>query len=150
MSWRALTEADILQRLSGAELEALREAALADSQADPVAAQIAQTVDFVRGYIAANASNTLGPVDTLPERLILPAVDILCVDISTRAAGMLIDPDGQRAKAKQDAIRLVERVADGKYAVEAPETATTETASSSTPKYITPTSNFNAASQDGI
>ena len=149
MAWRDITEADILQRLSGAELEALRAAALGDGQADPVASAIPMASDMVRGYISAGGF-ALGAGYTLPERLILPAVDFLVVDISTRAAGLLIDSDGHRAAARKDAIRLFERVADGRYAVEAPVDADTEGSAASAPLLAVAPRRFTRAAQDGI
>jgi len=149
MAWRDITEADILQRLSGSELDAIRAAALADGQADPVAPAITLASDMVRGYISAGGS-ALGAGYTLPERLILPAVDCLVVDISTRAAGLLIDSGGHRAEARKAAIRLFERVADGRYAVEAPDDADDETSAALAPAMSTPDRRFSRAAQDGI
>lgn len=118
MAWRTVTESDLLQKFSGDELEALRSAGLASGQADPIAGNIRQLVDFVRGYISTHPSNRLGPDGTLPERLILPAIDYLVVDVSSRVAGMLIDLNDTRKGAKADAVRLFERVSVGLFRVE--------------------------------
>ena len=150
MAWRSITEDDVLQQLSGDELAALREAALGDGQDDPVADQVDQVADLVRGYIAANVANTLGEAATIPERLIHSAVAILVVDINKRAGGLLIDPNDARADARKEATRLLERVADGKFSVEQPSTAGDETEASVSPAVDSPTRLFTDDNQDGI
>ena len=150
MAWRAITEDDLKQRISGDELAAIREAALAESQADPVAGHISQVTDFVRGYIAANSANTLGTEGTLPERLIRPACDILVVDFFSRVAGMLIDLNDTRQKARDAAVRLLEHVAAGSYAIEQPTTASTEEEAAPSPSFGTPSHSFQHEHQDGL
>lgn len=121
MSWRALTEADVLTKLSSPELEAFRATAIADGQADPITAAIASVTDLVRGYVASNSKNTVdSETDTIPDRLISAAVDILVVDIPARAAGLQIDSEDARAKAKAQAIRLLEQVAADKFSITDP------------------------------
>lgn len=123
--WRAITEADILSKMSSAELEAFREAAVSSDQDDPITSAITNVTGLVRGYVASNASNTLDTeTDTVPERLIPAAVDVLVVDIPARAAGTQIDPDSARAKAKDKAIKLFEQVAADKFSIEDPITGT--------------------------
>lgn len=122
MAWRTVTEQDLLQKFSSDELEALRSAGLASGQADPIAGHIVQLVNFVQGYIAANPANTVGPAGMLPERLILPAIDCLLVDVSSRVAGLLIDLNDTRKQARKDALTLFAQVASGHYAVEQPTT----------------------------
>jgi hypothetical protein len=125
MAWREMTEADILQRISGTELDIMRQALLARGQADPVASQIALTTDYVRGFVAAYRRNQLGPAGTLPESLMLPACDILIVDLNTRAGGVLIDDSGERSRSKATAVSMLRNdVATGKFSVEDPGTGT--------------------------
>lgn len=150
MAWRAITENDLLQRISGDELDSIRSAALADGQEDPVPTLLEQVADFVRGYIAANAANTLGATGTIPERLILPACDYAVVNVFSRVAGMLIDTNETRQKASDAAIRLFERVSEAKYNVEQPATAGTDVESSPSPSFETPSNVFQPANQDGI
>ena len=150
MSWRAITEADLLQCISGAELETLRETLLADGQADPVASQITLTVNLVRGYIAAHSANSLGNDGTLPDALIGPAMDYVAVDVIKRIPGRRIDQ--ARDDARKAAIALFEQVSAGKYAVEAPDSTAvpSESMSSPTPKITTPTNYFSREQQEGI
>lgn len=120
--WRAITEADILKQISGVELDALREAVLGDLQEDPVQPCIDDLTNEVRGYIAA-AGIDLDPDESkIPDRLIRSAVSKIIIDIMSRAAGTMIDPEGARAKAADKADKLFARVADGKFSIEDPTT----------------------------
>ena len=150
MSWRVITEADLLKKLSSDELEAIRAAGLASGQADPVSAHLADVTNFVRGFIAANSGNVLGSEGTLPERIILPAIDYLVVDIGSRVAGLLIDPEGIRKTSYDNANRLFRDIAQGNFAIEAPETESTETESAPSPSFYTKTREFSRENQDGI
>jgi hypothetical protein len=150
MAWRSITEADLLQRISADELESIREAALGDDQGDPIATHLSQVADYVRGYIAANAANTLGAAGTIPERLIVPACDYALVNVFSRLSGMLLDANDTRKRASDAAIRLFERVADGHYAVEQPTEAGTEVEASPSPSFTTPTHVFQPSNQDGL
>ena len=120
MAWRTVTENDLKQKFSGDELEAVRSAGLADGQADPIPGHLKNVTDFVRGYIKAWPPNKLGAEGTLPERLILPAIDYLVVEVCSRVAGLLIDLNDTRRQARKDALALFDRVATGRYAIESP------------------------------
>lgn len=120
MAWRAVTEADLLRKISGDELAAIRAAALADGQEDPILSTIASITDTARGYIATWGGNKLGPTGTLPERLIATVVDIIVVSVSARVAGLLIDPNDVRKKANDLAYRVLEQVAAGRFRIEDP------------------------------
>ncbi len=121
MAWRSITEADVLTRLSGPELETFRSAALADDQADPVADAIRYVVDFARGHIAACSNNRLGASGTVPEKLVGACLDLIAIEIMKRAGGVVIDPQDARSSAAREARRVLERVADCKFAVELPD-----------------------------
>ena len=121
MSWVAITEADILTHISGAELSALRAAALADGQADPVQPSIDQVTAQVRGYVAGCSSNTLdSDTTTIPDRLLASACDMVIVAIIGRIPGYELDD--KREDNYDKAIRLMEQVASCKFAVTDPET----------------------------
>ncbi len=122
MSWRAPTETDLLEAISSDELAGLRSASLAQGQGDPVPANLAAATEEARGYIAANRDNTLGPAGTLPPRLIRAVVDITLLRIGSRLVGIIFDPDNVRRTAANEARRLLERVADGRFAIEKPDT----------------------------
>ena len=152
MAWRAITEGDLLQKISGSELEALRAAALSSSQDDPVQTQIDLTTDMVRGHIAA-AGIDLDPDNPayLPERLIGPACDVIILDVMTRAAGTVIDPEDQRRENAEQARKLFERVAEGKYSID-DYSSGSESAGPVRPRYVPGRSarRFDRSSQEGL
>lgn len=152
MSWKAITEADVLTKMSGPELEAFRSAAIAAGQADPITGAINNVTELVRGYVASNPKNDLDLTNTnfIPTRLIPAAVDILVVDIPARAAGIQIDPDDARAKSKTAAIKLLEQTAAGKFSIADPVSGV-ESNEAVTPSYTpTRTRRYDRANQDGI
>lgn len=153
MSWRVITEADVLSKISSAELEAIRAAALADGQTDPVTTEIDSVTELVRGYVASNPKNDLDTdnVTYIPERLIGPAVKILVVDIPSRVAGFALDENDVRRDAKKEAIRLLEQVAAGKFSITDPSTGT-EGTESIRPYYLQgkSTRRFDRDSQEGL
>lgn len=151
MSWRTLTETDLLQALSGSELDALRAAVLASGQADPIATQIAQVVDMVRGYIRGGGFD-LGEADTIPESLISPAVDLIVLRVGSRAAGFLLDDNNVRRDAARAAQSLFRDVANGKFRVESPtdKADAAEQGQVTAPSMTTPTTYFDRSSQEGI
>ncbi len=151
MSWRIPTEDDLLKKISGDELDALRAAALGQTQGDPVDEQIASAVAVVRGYIRANALNRMGPTGTLPEALIEPAMDYIAVPIASRVAGMQIDPESARATARRQAIRLFQDVATNHFAVEAPDDTIDDRMDTiGTPSISPPETRFSRTQQEGI
>jgi len=120
MAWVTITEAMLIKYVSGAEIDALRSAALAAGQVDPVDPTIDEITELVRGYIAACAENSMGDAGTIPERLVSHACTLILCAIITRVPGYELDDD--RAQAKKDALRLLEQVADCDYAIEDPDT----------------------------
>lgn len=126
MAWITITEADVLTALSGAELSALRGAALATGQADPVAPTIAQVTDLVRGYVGGCTRNTLGPAGTIPQKLLPTALDLLAARIPRRVDR---SPSKGREQAEKDALELLGSVAACKFDIEEPLTATDEKSS---------------------
>lgn len=150
MAWITPTENDLKTRLSGPELSAFRAAALDAGQDDPVDYVMDQAIDLVRGYVAACPRNVLGLAGTIPQKLLGALLDILVIDVMKRAGGLIVDADGERKKAKDEALRLLERVADGKFAIEEPETEDTETHGAVTPSTSSPTRYFDQDSQSGL
>ncbi|MFO7534717.1 MAG: hypothetical protein R6X19_03380 [Kiritimatiellia bacterium] len=148
--WRAITEADVLQAISGEELSTVREAALADGQPDPVAGKIAQVMETARGYIEAAPGAKLGPRGTVPERLIESLCAIMAVDILARVAGMQIDPKGARATAKANAIARLEQVAAGAFAIDAPTEIGTDAKAVQTPCISRRRRHFRSRQQEGV
>jgi len=121
MAWDAIAETDVVTHISGDELEALRAAALADGQADPVQPSIDQITGQVRGYIAACAKNNLDSDTTkIPDRLLGAACDMVIAEIIARVPGYELD-EGRQDKYDK-AIRLMEQVAACKFAIDDPNT----------------------------
>ncbi len=149
MAWVTITSDDVKTRLAGAELTALQTAAKSAGQADPLPEIVTATVDEARGYIASNQANTLGAGETVPGKLVSCCLAIIRYRLATRlpVRGLLTP---QREQEYKDAIRLLERVADGKFAIEEPETEDTELLSGSSPSIEAPTRNFSSDNQDGI
>jgi hypothetical protein len=117
MAWILITEAALLTAISGDELTGYREAALAEDQPDPVQPTIDQVTNLVRGYVGGWKSNQLGPVGTIPEKLLAPAVDIIVCRIPSRVGKT---PKKGRETAQENAIKLLEQVAAGKFDIEEP------------------------------
>jgi hypothetical protein len=117
MSWRAITEADVLGVLNSAEINAYQTAVIGTGQ-DPLADCTATVVNQCRGYIADNPNNALATGLTLPERVHLSALHLIRVEMLTR---LDLEVSKDRESAKRDAIRFFERVSDGKVAIEAPD-----------------------------
>lgn len=121
-NWRAVTEADVSTRLSGRELVAYRNAALGPAEVDPIANLIETVTNKVRGYIAGNPDNVLGPVGTLPETQIDTALALLVVRVMSRCYGEVLDPSGQRKSDADSAEALLKLIAAGDGpAIEAPD-----------------------------
>lgn len=148
MPWAIIVVDDLKSGLAGAELEALQSAALATGQSDPTPEIIAQVVDLVRGYIAAGGV-TLGSGATLPSKLKTSALAIIRYRICSRlpVSSLLTEA---RKQEYQDAIRLLEQVAAGRFRVEEPENAATEQAGASSPRFDTLPRIFTPANQDGV
>lgn len=148
MAWQSLTTDDVKTRLAGAEVAALQSAALASGQTDPIPDIITAVVDEVRGYIAAGGI-TLGAAGTIPSKLVSAALAIVRYRVCTRLpVKSLLTED--RVRENEAAIRLLERVADGKFAVEEPTTADTEAIGAPSPSFAEKTLTFDRDSQEGL
>jgi len=146
MSWSAITEAKLLTQISGDELEALRAAALADGQDDPVDPSIEQVTDEVRGYVAGCRSNTLDDDATkIPDRLMRAAVIMVIVEIIGRVPGYEVEE--KRQKRYDQALSLMRLVANCKYPIEDASTGSDVTPS---PSFTERTRNFERSDQEGI
>lgn len=134
MAWTELTVEDLKPRLLGQELTILQSRGLGEFQGDPVPEVISQVVDEVRGYIAANAKNSLGPAGTLPPQLKQAAVSLAIWALAGRpgAAGKIVRSD-DRKEQKNDAIALLKAVARDEFKVEQPTELGTEVISDTKP-----------------
>ncbi len=149
MPWQTITETDIRDRLSGSELTAYKSAALATGQTDPLPGIIAQTVDEVRGYLAAAATVALGEGTTVPSKLVSATVAIVRWRLLTRLplnSAALLET---RRQEYQDALRLLEQTAAGKFLVEEPTTAAAEQMAAPRPLWSARPRHFTRTTQDG-
>lgn len=145
MSWRTLTEADVLGVLNSAELSAYQAAVIGSGQ-DPLADATAAVVNQCRGYIADNPANNLAAGITLPERVHLSALHIVRVEMLTR---LDLEVSKDRADAKRDAIRFFERVSEGKVTIEQP-TENLDTETNSAPLIATIASRTRVATRESM
>lgn len=150
MAWVTITEANLLTRISGPELSAIRAAALGAGQADPVAETIKNTVMYVRGRVAACKQNTLGAGQTIPEELMQQALALIVVAFMDRAAGLMIDANGQRKRDAERAEEILKDVAACEFAVEQPATPSTQVISSPEPSISANEPGFTRDEQDGV
>jgi len=146
MSWITITETDLKTRIDPSELAAYRAAATDGGQADPVTGLIASVTDLVRGY--AGVRYALGAGNTIPERLLDTTLSIIRYRIITRIPGLVVDE--HRTKEYDDAIKLLERVAKGDFALEEPETADTETTGGATPSIFVRRRKFSRNDEAGL
>ena len=135
MSWITLAEADVLTVLSGPELEGYRAAALAQGQDDPVQPAIDDVTEEVRGFVAACAKNTLGPIGTIRSRLKTTALDLLAVRIPLRVAR---SPKSGRKDAAERSEARLKLVGECKFSIADPtsdEGTSAESESSPSPSF---------------
>ena len=111
MAWRKPTIDDLSATLSQRELDAFRQSA-GFSGADPAEDLVRRTAEMVRSYCRANTSCRLSPVEgEIPEALISPAMDYAAYDVLKR---LPVPVNEDRRRARDAAVALFERVADGK------------------------------------
>lgn len=125
MSWITLTEARFLHHCSGAETNAIKTAALATGQAEPLTDMLAKVVQEVRGYVGAHGANQLGEGSTIPQELEAAA----CAMARYRALNRLPIKSlltETRVSEYKDALQLLRDVAAGRFAIEQPATASTQ------------------------
>lgn len=150
MSWIPLTTDDLDRSLSGPEKAALRTVQV-EGSADPLETIIAEVINEVRGYVAAHAANTLGAGATIPDKLKSAAIARIRFEAFTRlpVGRNLLTED--RVAANEAATRLLERCAEGKFAVDEPAEAATESISGASPSFGAPrSSDWARANQDGL
>lgn len=150
MSWRAITEADVLTQISGDELTAIRAAALGTGQADPVAPTMLQVTRQVRGYVAGNPANGLEAGDTVPDELIRAAVALIVVELMPRAGGLMIDQGDARRSAARDALAILRDVAAGRMVIVQPTVVSTEVVGAVGPSSTARDRSYKREDQDGI
>lgn len=147
MAWITPSSADLEDRMAGAEVTALRTAALATGQSDPVPDLILSVTREVRGYVSAGGFQ-VGTGNTIPDELLDAACAILRHRASTRLPGSgMLDVD--RIREFDAANTLLREVAAGRFVVSTPLIADA-TSSVASPSLSAKPSTFNRESQAGI
>jgi phage gp36-like protein len=152
--WITLTEALVANRMTGAELTAMKTAALGGGQsgATVLADCISAVVREVRGYVAACATNTLGDGETIPQELEHAALALLRQRLANRLPGMakLMQDDARKAEY-DDAVRLLRDVAACRFAIISPdEPASEQPALGGTPRITERERTFTRCNGDGL
>lgn len=123
MAWRSLTIDDVRSAMNGAELDALFAAAGDWTLSPDIANVLVNTASEIRGHIAAQPKNELGPDGTVPGGLVQTALAIVRFRILTSFPGLgdtVLTDD--RRKEYDNAIDLLRRVANGQFSVAEPAT----------------------------
>lgn len=141
MAWITLETSNLLTVLSGAEFNALKSAALADSQDDDavVAEQIETVTNRVRSYVSGNAANTLGPDGTIPQELKHAALVLIRNGVFTRLPALESLNTESRAAEVRSAEAQLKDASNGTLRIAQPETAGTEQVGGSMEVLTTPT-----------
>lgn len=152
MSWITLTETNVITKLSGPEISAMKTAALQAGQANPLPGVISQVVKEIRGYVAACSRNTLGEGETIPDELEGPAISRIRYELATRLpVASLLSED--RRSANTNALTLLRDVAGCRFLIVQPATAAPgeeQAANVVSPSISRPCRHFSRAKQDGI
>lgn len=150
--WNTVTSDDVKTRLSKPELTALLTAARQLDQTDEgiLADAIAAVTAEVRGYVAANSRNQLGPAGTIPDELQSAALALLRRYLFTRLPNMKALYDEIRQGETEDAMTRLRDTARGLFAIVPPESpaSASEQVSGGSPR-ITPRER-RYGSEDGV
>lgn len=150
MPWITLTLDDLNRSLSAPERSALEKVAVEGAD-NPVQTVIAEIISEVRGYVASSGRVSLGAGATIPDKLKSAALARIRFESFTRLpiGRSLLTED--RVAANEAAVRLLERCADGKFSVDEPTEASTETIGSAKPSFGEGrNSNWTRGSQEGL
>ncbi len=113
MAWTEITETDLLEYISGQELESFRRATTRPGEADPLTGIITRVTSLVRSHILQCPRYTLGGDGTVPDVLKDAACSIIAIRLMSRAGGAVLDMSGERKKASDAALRLLTEVSKG-------------------------------------
>jgi len=120
MSWIALTSADVYAGLVAAQIDTLRNRALAPGQPDPLPTLLADITARVRAEIRTGRRNRLDQDPTLlPPELKLAASHLVLEALQARLPNLVLTAD--QIRLADDARLLMERVAGGEIAVSKPD-----------------------------
>lgn len=113
MSWRTLTETDMLAALSATEVEAYQRS---DGYTDVLPRILNDTAELIRSYCRSHGNIRLSPqAGTIPASLVAPATDYAVFQLLKRMPVRILEA---RSAAKDDAIRIFRDIADGRITPE--------------------------------
>lgn len=123
-NWSTITQTDLKERFSAPEWSVVSSVLLISGQVGSTVLDdlLAGTMDTVRGYVAACRRNQMAATG-IPNVLKDTALDIAVVTVYRRLGGKLVDVDGQREKARMEAVSRLKDVAAGLFLVPVPDTA---------------------------
>lgn len=149
MSWITLTESQVITKLSGPEIAAMKTAALQAAQANPLPGVISQIVKEIRGYVAACERNVLGDGETIPDELEGAAISRIRFELATRlpVASLLTE---DRRTANANALTLLRDAAACRFLIVGPLTPTTDEISTPSPRFSARDRTASREQQDGL
>ena len=110
-NWRTVSEPDLAATLSQAEVDDYRASGPIDGS-DRVEALLERTVATVRGWVSCNGAVRMGPLGTLPNSLLSPAMDYAAYDL---LKSQDIEVNETRTRARERAEQLFEKIATGVF-----------------------------------
>lgn len=149
MAWVTLSVADVRTRLTTAELSAIQSIHAAAGDTAFLTSIITQVVDEVRGYVAAAPGGKLGEGTTVPSKLVGAALSLIRYRTINSLPSSTLMTEARKEEYK-DALALLERVSDGKFAVEEPTTVEDEGTQRGGPKMTSKTRTWTRADQEGL
>ena len=118
--WITIQLSDVFSRLTQPEVSALQTKVLGPGQTDPIGEEIVGALQEVRGYVGNAPRNLpLGSGLSIPSELKGAALSLIVVRAASRLPTKLMLTD-ERTRAASEAIALLGRVADAKFAVARP------------------------------
>ena len=121
MSWRKLTEENLIAALSRREVEVYRR----DFEVETVPILIADVTAEVRDYVASNGNVRMDPDETkMPPSCVAKALDILVIRVLKR---INVQPVQVRIDAAKSAEEYFKEIAEGKITPQGYDAGTGET-----------------------
>ncbi len=119
-SWSTLTFADVYAGLLAAQIDTLRNRALAPGQPDPLPAFLADITARVRAEVRTCRRNRLDQdASLLPPELKLAASHLVLEALQARFPNLALTAD--QTRLADNARKLLERVANGEVAISKPD-----------------------------
>lgn len=118
--WITPTAATVKARITGAEFEALKSAALASGQsADTLVTDcLSRIIQMIRGYVGNR--HTLGTAGTIPDELESALGALWVHEFISRVPGTERLLNERRVKAKEDALTQLRDVSSGRFSIVPP------------------------------